>query len=123
MLVYILIHNINTENEGIHTVRIGDRHKVLMFADEDDATRYANLLEAQDFPTPSVDSIDSEEVEEFCRSANYDCELIEAGKLAIPPQKNVTETTWEAELTDETSNPEMSDTELDKIRRQLEGLL
>ena len=61
MRVFVLLFNAGTENEGIHTIRIGDRNKVLMFESEDDANRFALMLEAQDFPPPSVEEIDSEE--------------------------------------------------------------
>jgi len=59
MRVFVLLFNAGTENEGIHTIQMGAINKVLMFESEDDATRYALLLEAQDFPTPTVEKIDS----------------------------------------------------------------
>lgn len=127
MRVFILLFNVGTANEGIHTIQMGDRNRVLMFESEDDAMRYALLLEAQDFPPASVEAIESEEVEEFCRSADYDWQLVEAGMLAIPPENNVEQTDWERgappPLTTTESDAEMSQSELDRIRRQLEGLL
>lgn len=122
MRVYILLFNARTENEGIHTIRIGDRNKVLMFESEDDATRFALMLEAQDFPTATVEAMDAEEIKEFCESADYDCELIEEGMLAVPPENNMEETDWQAQSKEpEIKQPEISD--LERIRRQLEGLL
>ena len=41
MRVFVLLFNPGTENEGIHTLTVGDRNIVLMFESEDDATRYA----------------------------------------------------------------------------------
>jgi hypothetical protein len=133
MRVYILLFNAGTENEGIHTIQIGDRNKVLMFKNEDDATRYALMLEAQDFLSANVEAIDSEEVEEFCQSAGYDCEIVEDEQLAIPPEQNVDSTDWNLEgnyaetreqsKQSEEAESEMSNTDLDRIRRQLEGLL
>jgi hypothetical protein len=135
MRVFVLLFNARTENEGIHTIQIGDRNKVLMFESEDDATRYALLLEAQDFPAPTVEAIDSEEIEEFCRSADYDWEIVKDGMLAIPPDKNVENTDWkpdgnysEPETATETetgteTDSEISPSELEIIRRRLEGLL
>lgn len=131
MRVFVLLFNARTENEGIHTIQMGDRNKVLMFESEDDATRYALLLEAQDFPTPTIESIDSEEIEEFCRSADYEWELIGDGKLEIPPDKNVDNTDWNAEgeysepekATETETDSEMPSSELENIRRRLEGLL
>ena len=127
--VFVLLFNARTDNEGIHTIRIGDRNKVLMFESEDDATRFALMLEAQDFPTPTVEPMDTEEIKQFCESADYDCELVPTGgDLVVPPEQNVDETDWrEDDLTStEPEVPEkgeMSNTELDNIRRKLEGLL
>ncbi|MUH00517.1 DUF3110 domain-containing protein [Scytonema sp. UIC 10036] len=137
MRVFVLLFNARTENEGIHTIQVGDRNKVLMFESEDDATRFALMLEAQDFLSPTVEAIDSEEVEEFCASANYDWEIIpsESNSLIVPPEVNVDETDWNpnskqdagAGTLDRTQesqeNSELSQSELDSIRRQLEGLL
>ncbi|ACK66067.1 conserved hypothetical protein [Rippkaea orientalis PCC 8801] len=126
--VYVLLFNARTENEGIHTLQIGNRNKVLMFESEDDATRYALLLEAQDFPTPTPEPFDSAEIEAFCREADYDCEIIKEGMLAIPPEQNVEQTDWEKgenppEQPQTEESPDISNDELDRIRRQLEGLL
>ncbi len=137
MRVFILLFNAGTDNEGIHTVQMGGRNKILMFASEDDATRYALLLEAQDFPSPTIEMMDSRDIEEFCQEADYDFEIVEEGKLAIPPEKNIADPEWdpdgvlkaarEAETTSsataEEKTDELSDDELDSIRRRLEGLL
>ncbi|HAO13331.1 MAG TPA: DUF3110 domain-containing protein [Planktothrix sp. UBA8407] len=125
MRVYVLLFNAGTENEGIHTIQMGDRNKVLVFEEEDDATRFGILLEAQDFPTAAVEAIDYEEIKEFCVSVDYDWELVAAGELAIPPENNVDQTDWQVE-TDKPLAEEESDfasPELDDIRKRLEGLL
>ena len=128
MLVYILLFNAGTENEGIHTVQVGDRNTILMFQNEDDATRYAGLLEAQDFPEATVEAIDSEEVEQFCHQADYDWKTVEPGQFEIPPEKNVEELNWEDEEApakdlEDSPSENMPNDELDRIRQQLEGLL
>ncbi len=144
MRVFVLLFNAGTDNEGIHTIRMGDRNLVLMFEDEDDATRYALLLEAQDFPAPNVESIPREEIEDFCDSVGYDSKLVPAGfvpqsdeerLLLAPPVANLEETDWDkrdklnAALTDPSTEPEeedaetMSQRELEAMRRRLEGLL
>lgn len=128
MRVYILLFNAGSDNEGIHTVQVGDRNTILMFQEEDDAVRYSGLLEAQDFPEPKIEAIDSEEVEQFCRQADYDWKIIESEQLEIPPEQNVEEFAWEKEQQkqgeDSTSDEQsMANNELDRIRRQLEGLL
>jgi hypothetical protein len=136
MRVFVLLFNARTENEGIHTIQVGDRNKVLMFESEDDATRYALMLEAQDFPPATVEAFDSEELKEFCQSADYDWEIVpNNGNLAIPPEINVEQTDWKAESEEDVASetlprnqnspekPELSDSELESIRRKLEGLL
>lgn len=119
MRVFILLFNARTENEGIHTIRVGDRNRVLMFESEDDATRFALMLEAQDFPPATVEPMDAEEIKEFCESADYDWELVPDGGLAIPPESNVEETDWQIDA----EEPALPDPDLDDIRRKLEGLL
>lgn len=138
MRIFVLIFNAHTDNEGIHTVRVGDRNKILMFESEDDALRFALMLEAQDFPTPTVEALDAEEIKEFCESADYDWEIIpENSDLVIPPEINVEETDWqldaendetdedafESEQVPRAEETEFSDSELEDIRRKLEGLL
>lgn len=120
MRVFVLLFNARTENEGIHTIRVGDRNQVLMFESEDDATRFAVMLEAQDFPPATVEAMDSEEIKEFCESADYDWELVPDGALALPPEANVEATDWQKE---QPEPADLSDSELDSIRRKLEGLL
>lgn len=119
--VFILLFNARTDNEGIHTIRIGDRNKVLMFESEDDATRFALMLEAQDFPEATVEAMGSDEIEEFCKGADYDSEFVESGRLEMPPESNVEQTDWQAEGKETPQTDEISD--LERIRRQLEGLL
>ncbi|HTL89952.1 MAG TPA: DUF3110 domain-containing protein [Leptolyngbya sp.] len=131
MQVFVLLFNADTDNPGIHTISVGDQNLVLMFAQEDDATRYAMMLEAQDFAVPSVEKIDQAEIEEFCRDASYEAYLIPENfvpqneferLLLAPPDKNMDETDWDAEAKPEEAS-EMSNRDLDRIRRQLEGLL
>jgi hypothetical protein len=134
MRVFVLIFNAGTDNEGIHTVQINDpgatpsgavRNKILMFESQDDATRFALMLEAQDFVAPTVEGIDSEEIKEFCESAGYDWEIIpEDGNLVLPPEINLEKTDWQPEeQRQDRPTMEMSDSELEGIRRRLEGLL
>lgn len=132
MRVFVLLFNARTDNEGIYTIKItsperGDRNVVLMFESEDDATRFGLMLEAQDFPPVTVEPIDSEEIEEFCESADYSYELIEEGSLAIPLENNVEKTDWQPDDSNDSNNDsnkaEIAESELDQIRRRLEGLL
>jgi len=131
MQIFVLLFNVGMENEGLHSLQIGDRNVVLMFEEEDDATRYALLLEAQDFPTPTVEALDQEEIEEFCEGAGYDCQFVPKGfvpqsdaerLLLAPPEANVDQTDWEL-APEEPQTSSMESDELERIRRKLEGLL
>lgn len=137
MRVFVLIFNPGTDNEGIHAEKIGNQNTILMFENEDDATRFSLMLEAQDFPAPAVESIEQSEIEEFCQSAGYDCKLVPEGALVVPPEANVDSPDWdpnqpaEAQPRDDRSTEDVPDapdsnlsaSELEQIRRRLEGLL
>ena len=139
MWVFVLLFQVAPDQEGIHTLRVGARNLVLMFEDEDDATRYGILLEAQDFLSPSVERIEREEVEEYCQSADYDCRLVPKGFIPekpedrifiAPPQNNIDpnleDLDWQADhaVPQAQEEPsEFSQAELDQIRSRLEGLL
>ncbi|MFM7363138.1 MAG: DUF3110 domain-containing protein [Cuspidothrix sp.] len=132
MRVFVLIFNVGTDNEGIHSVRIRNTqgiqtNQILLFELEDDATRYALMLEAQDFPVPTVEMMDADDVKEFCESSGYNWEIIPANSdLIIPPEINLEQTDWQPDLEIEDSHlsvPEIANSDLDSIRRQLEGLL
>lgn len=136
MRVHVLLFNARTENEGIHTISFGGRNYVLMFEDEDDATRYAMLLEAQDFGSPTVEPVDDDEVKDFCAEASYDWKLVpknfrpstpEERLLLAPPETNLENPDWDPaappERVEQQGPPRTEDSELDRIRQQLEKLL
>lgn len=138
MRVFVLLFNARTENEGIHTIRLAtpdgkERNIIMMFESEDDATRYAMLLEAQDFHAPTVEELDSEEIEAFCQSSGYESKFIPEGFVPqspeervflAPPEANLDDTDWHPETSAvDSEEPELSNSELDDIRRRLEGLL
>lgn len=125
MRVFVLLFNARTENEGIHTLKVDNRNVVLTFESEEDATRYGLLLEAQDFASPTVEGFELEEIEEFCQGTGYECKLVPEGTLAIPPESNVEETDWQpnADPLAPSEPAGLADSELDEIRRRLEGLL
>ena len=140
MRVNVLLFDAGTDSEGIHSLEIAGRTVVLLFENSDDAERYAGLLEAQDFPVPTVESLEKEDVEFFCREAGYEARFIEAGFVPgadeerlfmAPPEANRDVSNWKeseeaAASTDpaEPSAPQPGENpELDALRRRLEGLL
>lgn len=140
MVVYVLLFNARTDNEGIHTLRVDNEDIVLMFENEDDATRFAVMLEAQDFPEAAVEAMDQAEIESFCESAGYSCKIVPAGSLAIPPEGRVEELDWDpdadpkanskadldgfpAPAKTEDASQTLSQAELARLRQQFENLL
>ena len=140
MRVHVLLFDAGTDSEGIHSLEIAGRTVVLLFENPEDAERYAGLLEAQDFPVPTIEGLDREDVELFCRDAGYEARLIEAGfvpgtdeeRLFIaPPESNRDVSQWKddqpaAEATPPDSDASLdaeSNPELEALRQRLEGLL
>ena len=106
MNIFVLLYNSGTDREGIHSIELKGRTIVLMFEDKDDATRYCGLLEAQDFPLPTVEMIDVEEIKDFCIKLDYEFKLVEKNfvpktaedrLLISPPQKNLEVEDWEGD--------------------------
>ena len=133
MLVHVLLYKVGNEEEGIHSIDIKGKTIVLMFEDSDDAERYCGLLEAQDFPTPSVERIEQEEINLFCTEAGYEARLVEKGFLPktdeerfliSPPQRNLDDDLFSG-ITDPKDDFENSSDidDLDNIRKSLEKLL
>ncbi|WP_115082315.1 DUF3110 domain-containing protein [Synechococcus sp. N32] len=147
MRVHVLLFDAGTDSEGIHSLEIAGRTVVLLFENPDDAERYAGLLEAQDFPVPTVEALDREDVDLFCREAGYEARLIESGFVPsndeerlfmAPPKSNRDVSNWKDEAVSDggvaeqqgveparqglETEPE-SNPELDELRRRLEGLL
>jgi hypothetical protein len=137
MLVHVLLYDAGQDSEGIHSLELSGQTVVLMFENCDDAERYAGLLEAQDFPTPTVEALDQHEVELFCKEAGYEARLVETGfvpttdderLMLAPPSSNRDVSNWQSEdpSVDSSSDsvPSSSANDgLDDVRRRLEGLL
>ncbi len=145
MPVHVLLFDAGSDQEGIHSLEISGRTVVLLFEDRDDAERYAGLLEAQDFPVPTVEPLDRQEMEQFCREAGYEARFVPAGfvpqspeerLLIAPPERNMDVSHWQEQpdgaLLSEAAPPEVppqeepissGDPTLEAFRRQLEGLL
>ena len=125
MEIFVLLYNSGTDKEGIHSIELKGRTIVLMFEDKDDATRYCGLLEAQDFPLPTVERIDMDEIKDFCIKLDYEFKLVEKNfvpktaedrLLISPPQKNLGVEDW-----GEDNNKEKVD--INTIKENLEKLL
>ncbi len=139
MSVHVLLFDSGSDQEGIHSLELNGRTVVLLFEDRDDAERYAGLLEAQDFPIPTVELLDREEMELFCSQAGYEARFVPSGFLPesaedrlfiAPPERNMDVANWQ-DSDDGTADSEKpmaesiegADPQLEAFRRQLEGLL
>jgi len=78
------------EEEGAYAVEddYGDR-TLFFFQEEDDAERYAMLLEADDFPEMSVVEVDPELAISTCNKYNYRYSIISPNELVIPPYDSI----------------------------------
>jgi hypothetical protein len=127
MQVWVLLFNANTDNEGIYTLEIEGNNIIVAFEQEDDAIRYAGLLEAQDFLSPTVERIDKQDLEEFCEESGYDLNIVPTDALLVPPEKNVDKTDWssdlERNLPESDDEDEVEDPVIAMMRRRLENLL
>ncbi|WP_411870906.1 DUF3110 domain-containing protein [Vulcanococcus limneticus] len=149
MPVHVLLFDAGSDNEGIHSLELNGTTVVLLFEDRDDAERYAGLLEAQDFPLPTVEALDRAEMEQFCVQAGYEARFVPVGflpqspeerLLIAPPEKNMDVTGWQeredgeaqaggatlvsgAAAAPQDGPISSGDTELEDFRRRLEGLL
>ena len=130
MLVHVLLYEAGTESEGIHSLEIKGSTVILMFQERDDAERYCGLLEAQDFPTPSVQELTRNDIEAFCLEAGYEARFVEKGfipstdeeRLMIsPPLSNLDVADWQNK--DDIKTTQSSNEQLEDIRKRLENLL
>ena len=130
MLVNVLLYEAGTESEGIHSLELKGSTVILMFQDRDDAERYCGLLEAQDFPTPSVEELTRVDIESFCVEAGYEARFVEKGfipsteeeRLMIsPPLSNLEVGNWQNQ--DNIKNLSSTKDQLEDIKKRLENLL
>jgi hypothetical protein len=75
------------EDEGAYAVLNEDGDKTLyIFEEEDDAYRYAGLLEAEDYPEMSVVEVEDEVAIKTCEVYGYSYAIITPNDFVIPPR-------------------------------------
>ena len=77
------------KDEGAYAVQDTDGDKVLfMFEDEDDATRYAMMLELEktNYSDMDVIEVDDELAIKTCKMHNYKYAVITPNDIVIPPK-------------------------------------
>ena len=74
------------ESEGAYSIPDENGEQVLyIFEDEDDAIRFALLLEDQDYPEMHVIEVDGKVVVKTCELHDYMYSIITRNDIVIPP--------------------------------------
>jgi hypothetical protein len=74
------------KDDGAYAVQDQYGHKVLfLFEEEDDATRYALMLEDQEETEMEVVEVDDELAIKTCKTYNYKYAVITPDDIVIPP--------------------------------------
>ena len=77
------------KEDGAYAVKDQYGHKVLfLFQDEDDATRYALMLEDQEEKEMDVVEVDDELAIKTCKLYNYKYAVITPDDIVIPPKND-----------------------------------
>jgi hypothetical protein len=59
-----------------------------MFEEEDDAIRYALMLEDQDYPEMNVIEVDDDSAINACEMFDYEYNVITTDDIVVPPKNN-----------------------------------
>ena len=74
------------ENEGAYSVKNEEgEHVLYLFEHEDDATRYAMMLEDNDYPEMHVIEVEPEMMIGVCEEHGYGYTIITPNDIVIPP--------------------------------------
>ena len=75
------------ENDGAYSVKDSEGTSILyLFEEEDDATRYAMMLEDEDYPEMHVIEVEDEVMIKTCEVHDYNYPVITRNDIVIPPQ-------------------------------------
>ena len=75
------------ENEGAYSVPTEDGDQILyLFEEEDDAVRYAMMLEDEDYPEMHVIEVEDEVMIKTCEVHDYNYTVITSNDIVIPPR-------------------------------------
>jgi hypothetical protein len=78
----------DNRDDGAYAVQDQNGQKVLfLFEDEDDATRYALMLEDQESSEMDVVEVDDDLAIKTCRMYNYKYAVITTDDIIVPPRK------------------------------------
>ena len=75
------------ENDGAYSVTDDDGNQILyLFEEEDDAVRYALLLESSEYPEMHVLEVEDDVMIKTCQVHNYNYTVITSDDIVIPPK-------------------------------------
>ena len=75
------------EKEGAYSVPDEEGDQILyLFQDEDDAVRYAMMLEDKDYPEMHVLEVEDELMIRTCETHGYNYAVITSNDIVIPPE-------------------------------------
>ena len=75
------------ENDGAYSVTDDEGSQILyLFEEEDDAVRYAMMLEDSDYPEMHVLEVEDEVMVRTCEVHNYNYTVITSNDIVIPPK-------------------------------------
>ena len=75
------------ENDGAYSVTDDDGNQILyLFEEEDDAVRYAMMLENSEYPEMHVLEVEDEVMIKTCQVHDYNYTVITSNDIVIPPK-------------------------------------
>ena len=75
------------EEEGAYSVQNEEGEQILyLFEEEDDATRYALMLEDEGYPEMHVIEVEDDMMIQICESHGYEYTVITPNDIVIPPK-------------------------------------
>jgi len=77
------------EKEGAYSATNEDGEKILyLFEDEDDAMRFAMMLEEDGYPEMHVIEVDDEMMIKICELHDHSYAVITSNDIVVPPKHN-----------------------------------
>jgi len=77
------------EEQGAYSVTNQKGQQILyLFEEEDDAVRFAMMLEEEDYPPMTVIEIDDDLIIKTCEVNRYEYAIITENDIVIPPEQN-----------------------------------
>lgn len=73
---YVLLYDVKTENEGIHSLRENNKEIILLFESHANAEFFVQGLKDQGFRVPTVEQINEYDIKHFCQQSGYSWEIV-----------------------------------------------